>query len=104
MPAEVVAARAAAGDELAARQFRTAAEALGVGVVNMALLFGPERVVVGGGMSAAGDLLLGPIRERVAAERSPLFALRPEDIVLAAQTQDAGLLGAFAFWRDEFAQ
>lgn len=104
VPAEVVAARAAAGDETAARQFRAAAEALGVGVVNMALLFGPERVVIGGGMAAAGDLLLGPVRERVAAERSPLFALRPEDVVLAHQTQDAGLLGAFAFWRDEFAR
>jgi len=104
MPAEVVAARAAAGDEHAAELFRASADAIGVAVVNMTLLFGPERVVIGGGMSAAGDLLLGPVRERVARAPSPLFALRPEDVVLAERGQDAGLLGAFAYWRDELAR
>ncbi|MBX7111342.1 MAG: ROK family protein [Dehalococcoidia bacterium] len=101
MPAEVVAARAAAGDETAARQFHDAAEALAVGALNMAFLFGPERIVIGGGMAAAGDLLLGPVRERFARERSPLLDLRPEDVVLAEQPQGAGLAGAFAFWDSE---
>lgn len=100
VPAEVVAARAAAGDATAQGQFRRAAEALGVGVLNMALLFGPERIVIGGGMAAAGELLLGPVRERFTRDRSPLLALGPEDIVLAQRGQDAGLLGAFAFWQD----
>ncbi|MGE0134177.1 MAG: ROK family protein [Dehalococcoidia bacterium] len=103
MPAEIVAARAASGDPQAARLFHDAADALGIGVLNMVLLFGPERVVIGGGMSEAGDLLLGPVRQRFEEARSPLLALRPEDIVLAELGQAVGLLGAFAYWEDELA-
>lgn len=100
MRAEEVAARADNGDIEAQRHFRRTADAFAVGVLNMALLFTPERIVIGGGMSQAGDLLLGPIRERFARERSPLLSTRPEDIVRAALGQDAGLLGAFAYWHD----
>jgi glucokinase len=103
MLAEEVAARAVAGDVAAQQQFRAAADAFAVGVLNLAFLFAPERIVVGGGMSQSGDLLLGPVRERFAAERSPLLSVRAEDIVLAQQSQDAGLLGAFALWQDMFA-
>ncbi|MGE0228060.1 MAG: ROK family protein [Dehalococcoidia bacterium] len=103
MPAEVVATRAASGDPEAARLFHDAADALGIGVLNMVLLFGPERVVIGGGMSGAGDLLLGPVRQRIEEGRSPLLGLRPEDVVLAELGQAVGLLGAFAYWEDEFA-
>lgn len=102
--AEEVAARATAGDGEAQRLFRRTAEAFAVGVLNMALLFAPERIVIGGGMSEAGDLLLGPIRERFEAESSPLLSTRPADIVIAERGQDAGLLGAFALWQDELAQ
>ncbi len=70
----------------------------------MALLFAPERIVIGGGMSEAGELLLGPVRERFARERSPLLSTRPEDIVRAELGQDAGLLGAFAHWQDSVAR
>jgi len=100
MPASDVAARAAAGDPRAQRQFREAADAFAVGVLNLAFLFAPERIVIGGGMSQAGELLIGPVRERFASEASPLLAVRPEDIVPAEQAQDAGLLGAFAYWLD----
>jgi glucokinase len=102
MLAEEVAARALAGDEVAQRHFRAAADAFAVGVLNLAFLFAPQRIVVGGGMSQSGELLLGPVRERFAAERSPLLSVRPEDIVLAQQSQDAGLLGAFALWQDTY--
>ncbi len=104
MPAHEVAARAAAGDTLAQSQFRRTADAFAIGVLNMAFLFAPERIVIGGGMSQAGDLLLGPVRERIAAEGSPLLAVRPENIVLARLGQDAGLLGAFAFWQNRLAE
>lgn len=92
-------ARAAAGDERAAALFREAAEAFALGVLNAALCFMPERVVIGGGLSNAGDLLLGPVRERIA--RAPaVLPLRPEDVVRATGGDDAGLRGAYAFWLD----
>lgn len=102
IPAKEVAARAAAGDAEAQAHFRRAADALAVGVLNLAFLFGPERIVIGGGMAEAGDLLLGPVRERFAAETSPLLGIGPDAIVHAQGGQDAGLLGALAYWQAEF--
>jgi glucokinase len=104
VPAEEVVARAERGDTEAQRQFRQTADAFATGVLNLALLFAPERIVIGGGMSEAGDLLLGPIRDRFANQQSPLLSTRPEDIVRAERGQDAGLLGAFAFWADGLAR
>ena len=38
---------------------------LGIGIANMITVISPDRVVIGGGISAAGDLLLGPIRDEL---------------------------------------
>jgi glucokinase len=94
-----VSARAAAGDAQAAALFRDVADAFALGVLNLALAFMPERVVIGGGMSQAGELLLGPVRERIAAGPAVL-PLRPEDVVLATGGDDVGLRGAYALWLD----
>ncbi|MCH8994315.1 MAG: ROK family protein [Chloroflexi bacterium] len=93
-----VAARAEAGDERALAIFRDVADALATGVYNLVHCFSPERVVIGGGVARAGDLLLEPIRERLRRGRD-LTATSP-DVVLAQGGDDVGLLGAFAFWSD----
>jgi glucokinase len=66
---------------------------LGAGIVGLVNALNPEVVVVGGGVVAAGDLLLGPARQ-VVAER----ALRPSRdqvrIVPARFGDEAGMLGA----------
>jgi glucokinase len=71
---------------------------LGVGLAGIVNTFNPEVVVIGGGASRAGDLLLEPAR-RVVAER----ALRPSRetarIVTAALGEDAGMIGAALFAR-----
>ena len=58
--ASEVATLAAEGDEEASGHFRAAATGLAVGVFNAVHSFAPDTVVIGGGMSQAGDLLLGP--------------------------------------------
>jgi glucokinase len=67
---------------------------LGVGIANLAAAFDPGMFVIGGGVSAAGDLLLASAREtfkRHLAGRG----YRPEARIVAAQLgNDAGLIGA----------
>jgi glucokinase len=72
---------------------------LGVGIANLVNIFNPEFVVVGGGVIAAGDMLLEPART-VVAER----ALRPSRdlvrIVPARFGAESGMLGAAALALD----
>lgn len=56
---------AAAGDKFAFGAVTDMAEHLGVGVANVINIFHPERVVLAGGLSKAGELLTGPIRQTV---------------------------------------
>lgn len=83
------------GDGDAAAVLARVGERLGVGLASLVNVFNPELVVVGGGASAAGDLLLAPARRVVAAR-----ALRPQRdevrIVTAGLGADAGWLGAAA--------
>ena len=84
---------ALAGDRAAAEVIQQAGRRLGAGITSIVNAFNPEVVVVGGGVSAAGELLLGPARA-VVMER----ALRPSReavrIVAAEFGPEAGMLGA----------
>lgn len=66
---------------------------LGVGLVAIANLLDPDVVVVGGGVSAAGELLLEPARAVLRERAMPPAASRME-VVRAKFGADAGLLGA----------
>ena len=57
---------AQAGDDAALECMRILGERLGVGIANVVNVFDPELVVIGGGVSQAGELLLGPAREMAA--------------------------------------
>jgi glucokinase len=90
---------ALAGDETAIGVFELIGSRLGVACSSFANIFQPSAIVVGGGVIAAGDLLLDPVRREV-RER----ALRPmnETPVLAATLgNDAGVIGAAALARVE---
>jgi glucokinase len=58
----MVTAAAEDGDLVARQAFASVGDWLGVGVANLVAALDPECVVVGGGVSVAGDLLLGPAR------------------------------------------
>ena len=66
---------------------------LGLGVVTLVNIFNPEVVVVGGGAIAAGELLLAPAREVVAAVRCRSTA-RTCALVSARFGAESGMLGA----------
>lgn len=65
---------------------------LGVGVVNLANMFEPEAVVVGGGLGALGELLLGPARRVLWA--GALAPNRETRLLAAAVGAEAGVVGA----------
>jgi glucokinase len=67
---------------------------LGVGIANLAAAFDPGMFVIGGGVSAAGDLLLSSARETFKRHLTGR-GYRPEARIVAAQLgNDAGLIGA----------
>ncbi len=84
---------AKAGDADALRVIDVLGQRLGVGIANAINLFDPQEIVVGGGVSTAGDLLLGPAR--ATAERYTVPGLgRHTTIRLARHGAQAGVLGA----------
>ena len=66
---------------------------LGLGLASLSPLFAPDRIVVGGGVAAAGDLLLEPTRASYRAHASPQFA---EKVRVIGSSFDGweGLVGA----------
>jgi glucokinase len=88
--AEVV-ARAAGGEEYAVRVWREAVEALADGLVIAHALVDAEMIVIGGGLAAAGEALLEPLRTAV---KERLTWLREPRLVAAALGDQAGCIGA----------
>ena len=72
---------------------------LGVGVANLVNMFNPDVVVIGGGVIAAGELLLGPARA-VVAERALSPSREHARIVPARFGAESGMLGAAALALD----
>jgi glucokinase len=82
------------GDRMAVELLTEIGTWLGVGIANLAAALDPGMFVVGGGVSAAGDLLLQPAREAFSRTLTGR-GHRPEaSIVTAALGNDAGLIGA----------
>ncbi|MCP4247809.1 MAG: ROK family protein [bacterium] len=81
------------GDALASRIWDEACHALAVACVNAQHSFNPAVIVLGGGMSAAGDILLDGVRRHLRALRWSLADDLPE-VKLAELGNDAGVIGA----------
>jgi glucokinase len=95
---EALVALVEAGDVAAARVLERVVFSAAIGAVNLAHLFTPEVIVVGGGLGLVGELVLGPIR-RLVAERGPYALPKPIEVVNAELGDDAGLAGAGAWHR-----
>lgn len=81
------------GDADALGALRTLGERLGIGIANAINTFDPDEVVVGGGVSVAGDLLLDPARETARRFVLPGVGERT-NIRLARHRANAGVRGA----------
>ncbi len=83
------------GDAVAGEVWRETVTYLGLGVAAIVTMLAPERVVIGGGVAMAGDLLFEPLRREV-RHRVKLVAVESVPILPAALGQDVGILGAAA--------
>lgn len=92
MPAEEVVRRARDGDPTAISVLARAGSYLGVGLASLANIFNPDAFIIGGGVGAAGDLLLGPAIREYRARALPPNA--QAQVVPAALGPRAGAIGA----------
>lgn len=82
------------GDPGALQILRELGSWIGQAIASLVAVLDPEIVVIGGGVSAAGDLLLDPIREAYLSHL-PARGFRPElKIAVAEFVNDAGVVGA----------
>jgi len=98
--AEEVSLAAQNGDSLALEVISQAATYLGVAMVNLVNIFNPEMIIIGGGMAQMGDLLLNTARQVVKERAFPLSA-QAVRIVTAQLGDNAGVLGAAVFARQQ---
>ena len=85
---------ALAGDRVAIQVVATIGRRLGAGLSSIANIFEPEVIVVGGGVMAAGELLLGPAREEM--QKRALVPMNKTPVVPAELGPEAGMIGAAA--------
>ena len=89
---------AAAGDELAKEVTDVTAKMLAIACVSMLHVTDPQRIVFTGGMIAAGDMLLGRIKQYFDEQ---VWTLKKEKVELCFATlgEDTGIIGAAALAR-----
>jgi len=93
MTAKVVLDAAKAGDPAAVEVFNNYVRYLALGIINIINILDPEMIVLGGGVSKAGDFLLNAVREEV-ARRVFYDEVAYASIELAQLGNDAGIIGA----------
>ncbi|MEJ7793908.1 MAG: ROK family protein, partial [Nocardioides sp.] len=96
----MVTAAAADGDLVARAAFTRIGEWLGVGLANLVAALDPALIVVGGGVSEAGDRLLEPAREALARSLVGAGHRVVPPVVRAALGAEAGLIGAASLARE----
>ena len=89
----VVAQAALQGDVVAIQIFKKMGEIIGLGLTSVINLLNPEKIIIGGGVADAGDILFDPIKDTVARRAMPIQREAVE-IVHAKLGNTAGVIGA----------
>jgi len=97
--AEMVATAAKVDDRLACDIVAKAANYLGIGLANLVNIFNPELIVIGGGLSKMGNMLLNPA-EKMIKERAFRLPSQSVRVVRANLGSNAGIIGAAAYVYD----
>jgi len=98
--AEQAIERARAGDARAIEGFKQVGRYLGIGIANMIVVISPDRVVIGGGLAVAADLMLDAIHAEL-RRRVHTTSLDDVEIVTAELGTWAGAIGAAVHGADQ---
>lgn len=93
---ELIARAARDGDEIAKDIYERAGFYIGIAAANVCVAIGPRRIIIAGGVSQAGDLLLDPIR-RTLRERVSVMPIEQVEVVQSQLGDNAGVIGV-ACW------
>jgi len=87
---------ATAGDEVAKEVFEYTGRILGISLANFVMFSSPEAIILFGGLTKAGDLILKPTREHMEANLIEVFQNKIKILVSHLKESDAAILGASA--------
>ncbi|HEY5668385.1 MAG TPA: ROK family protein [Anaerolineales bacterium] len=93
---ELIAKAAQAGDEIAKEIYEKAGFYIGIAASNVCAAVGPRRIVIGGGVAKAGELLLDPIRHTI-KKRVYVMPVEEVEVVPSQLGDNAGVIGV-ACW------
>jgi glucokinase len=87
------------GDDLAIAAFRQAGTYLGLGIINLLHIFNPSIVIIGGGVSRSGNLLLEPVKTIL--KEQVISSRYLDDLIITSPNlgDEAGLVGALVLAR-----
>ena len=89
----IVAQAALQGDTVSIQIFKQMGKIIGTGLASVVNLLNPEKIIIGGGVADAGDLLLEPIRKTILDRAMPIQA-KSVKVVPAQLANAAGVIGA----------
>ncbi|OGN96434.1 MAG: sugar kinase [Chloroflexi bacterium RBG_13_50_21] len=93
---KLIAEASQAGDEIAKDIYEKAGFYIGIAAANVCAIIGPRRIIIGGGVAKAGELLLDPIR-RTVRERVRVMPVDQVEIIPSQLGDNAGIIGV-ACW------
>ncbi|MEJ5223838.1 MAG: ROK family protein [Anaerolineales bacterium] len=99
LSARDISAAAEKGDTLAIQALARAGQFIGQSLASIVHIFNPSIIILGGGVSRSGALLLNPLRAALEAHIMDRAFLTGLEITTANLGDDAGLLGALALGR-----
>lgn len=93
---QLIAQAANSGDEIAKDIYEKAGFYIGIAAANICAAIGPRRIVISGGVSQAGELILEPIR-RTLRERVHIMPIEQVEVISSKLGDNAGVIGV-ACW------
>ncbi len=87
---------AIAGDDLAKKVYEFTGNILGIALANAVMFSSPEAIILFGGLTKAGELILKPTRESMEANLIKIFENKVKILVSHLKESDAAILGASA--------